>query len=264
MKILLDEKLLKSSDNYDTIMGVVDFVNAMLESLYRPEELPREAFEVYYVDYYLAQINNGGVSQFVHNSKWSTEVINHLRSGLEKMGANQHLRFFDRIATEVELLGSKLWEYLNGDYYMDNENIRDGLNRLNEEFFKTESAEPLVELNVKFVRALPCLQVLPHDDYKAEIHRLSESVPNKVERKAEAEQLARSNEPSEIPVLRVLCANAGLHFEEVNGVGYTEYKGQTVHQWHIVTSGGHRSVIFADSKAILTDDRNRMIAELDI
>ena len=53
---------------YNPISSFVTYVNALLNAGFTPDMLPPAFHELYLLDYYDAQVRNGGHSQFIHNS----------------------------------------------------------------------------------------------------------------------------------------------------------------------------------------------------
>ncbi|MGV7215459.1 DMP19 family protein [Bradyrhizobium sp. UFLA05-112] len=54
---------------YYLTCAIVDFVNAIQRvGIYARHEMPAVAMQAYHADYYLAQVNNGGHSQFIGNT----------------------------------------------------------------------------------------------------------------------------------------------------------------------------------------------------
>ncbi|KAF1016500.1 MAG: hypothetical protein GAK29_04527 [Acinetobacter bereziniae] len=68
--ILISKQSLESDDHYDVIMSNIDTLNELFEHYIEYDEMSAEALYSYFVDYYLAQVNNGGFSQFVYNTGW--------------------------------------------------------------------------------------------------------------------------------------------------------------------------------------------------
>lgn len=71
--VIVSDLSFASEAPYDVVESNITFVNALLEEQCRPEEIAPDALRSYYVDHYLAQMNNGGVSRFVYNSRWSPQ-----------------------------------------------------------------------------------------------------------------------------------------------------------------------------------------------
>jgi hypothetical protein len=57
-----------------------------------------DALLSYYVDYYLAEVNNGGFAQFVYNTAWKPRVVALVKQGLSAIGALKHAELFWRTA----------------------------------------------------------------------------------------------------------------------------------------------------------------------
>ena len=90
-RILIHRNLWDSKDACDRVQGLVDWVNRVrFDCFYEEEEIPATALQSYYVDYYLTEVYNGGLSQFVFNSRWNPKTIAFVRDGLAAMGADRH------------------------------------------------------------------------------------------------------------------------------------------------------------------------------
>ena len=66
--VVVSRESLESTDPRALIDSNIGFVNTLLAEHLLPEEISQDAWRSYYVDYYFAQIANGGFSQFVYNS----------------------------------------------------------------------------------------------------------------------------------------------------------------------------------------------------
>src|SRR5262245_35523815 len=76
------------------IQAVVTYVNDVQHAgVYARHELPAKAMQAYHADYYLAQVLNGGHSQFIHNCGeiWPAVAADAL-AALETMGAGEQHR----------------------------------------------------------------------------------------------------------------------------------------------------------------------------
>ncbi|MEP4198607.1 MAG: DUF4375 domain-containing protein [Aliishimia sp.] len=79
----------ESAETWAVSSGLADFVNSMLSTgQYRRDEIPAEAMWLYHADYYMAQVQNGGHSQFVHNSGMSKWISDDALNGLDLIGAS--------------------------------------------------------------------------------------------------------------------------------------------------------------------------------
>jgi len=84
--VIVSDQSFASTDPEDIIYSNVELVNALFEELLEEDEIAPDALRSYYVDYYLAQLENGGFSQFVYNSQWSPLTNGFIREGLAAKG----------------------------------------------------------------------------------------------------------------------------------------------------------------------------------
>lgn len=156
------------------------FVNALFDQYLTADEIAADALSSYYVDYYLAQVNNGGFSQFVYNSRWSPLVLRLVRKGMLAMGAKRHLEVFERGAKLVEAFGpDRLRAYFASEYFGENPD-RDELNAPNDEFSAVEEVEDLLALNAAWLRKHPRLCPLPtEEDMRREARRRGAALPDR-------------------------------------------------------------------------------------
>jgi len=153
--IVSQDSFNNTSDPTDIIASNISFVNVLQEEGYQGQ-LCHEAQISYYIDYYQAQVKQGGFSLFVYHSGWNDELIALIQEGLAKIQASQHLAFFNK---QVNLINNydemELARFLEGDYFGKNP-TREAFN--NDEFFAIK--ENLTELNAHWLRNLPNLQAL--------------------------------------------------------------------------------------------------------
>src|SRR3954451_1135478 len=105
--VVVSDTSFRSDDPSEIVESNIAFLNALFEEYLTAEEISRDALRSYYVDYYLAQVNNGGFSQFIYNSRWNARTVELVREGLSVIGAGKHLRVFDQGARLVEQLGDE-------------------------------------------------------------------------------------------------------------------------------------------------------------
>ena len=72
--VVLSRESLESADARATIALNIDFANALFEELLEPEEVSHDALLSYYVDYYLAEVNNGGFASLSTTRVGSREL----------------------------------------------------------------------------------------------------------------------------------------------------------------------------------------------
>ena len=169
--VIVSKKSHEDGDVYAIVRSNLTVVNLLRDEAVPDESVCDEALMSYWVDYYLAQCNNGGTSQFVYNTRWLPSIVENVRAGLERIAGpdSQQLALFRALEGRVASLGkAKLEAFFKGDYFGANE-ARDFLK--DSSFFDVDKVEPLVVLNAKWLRGLPNLSVLDIDDMFAEIER---------------------------------------------------------------------------------------------
>lgn len=257
-KVMVSQRSYDDPDPYEIISSNISVVNALYKEFLRTDEQCSEAIQSYLVDYYLAQIENGGFSQFVYNSKWRKETIQNIRDGLIAIGANQHLVLFERGARQVQGFDSvRLDEYFSSEYFGTNED-RDELNEISDEFYQLSKTEDLIVLNSAWLRSLPNLLVLPIAEMEKVVTHLAALVP---EREARI-KFALDNEPAYMKHIRALCKQASHLLSHVTaGTSIQLDDGSRQIAWHFHTDQGHFymidtdshvSMYYADSHALLT------------
>jgi hypothetical protein len=226
----------------------VGFLNDLFAEHLKIEEVSADALRSYYVDYYLAEVNNGGFSQFVYNSRWDPGVVRQVREGLQAMGAVRHLDVFEEGARLVEGFGpSRLEDYFESDYFDENPD-RDELNAINDRFEQASEHEDLLALNASWLRGLPNLVVLTVEEMRVEVRRRAEALPDRDARIAEA----RANAPRFEKLIRALCEHAGLELDRITAGDPTRmHEGERTLAWHFLTDQGHHHMVESGGKAIL-------------
>ena len=161
----------KSDDPYEIIDSNISFINYLLRGYLKQDEIPYDALKSYYVDYYLAQVNNGGMSQFAYNSRMTPQVRKVVRDGLEAIGADQHLELFGKFEALFDSLSIEQRKtFFESDYFGDNQ-LRDKLNSLKDDFYTLNEKEDILQLNSKWLKELPNLSTLLAAELVAEAER---------------------------------------------------------------------------------------------
>lgn len=251
--VVVSEACFRSDEPYDIIQSNISFINALFAEYLNEAEvtaaLSEDAFRSYYVDYYLTEMNNGGFSQFVFNSRWSPQCVSYVREGLRAIGAVRHLDVFEEGVRLIEQFGpDRLKVYLASEYFGDNLD-RDKLNAPNDLFFKLKKeGEDLLTLNAAWLRKHPRLVVLNGEQMKEEVRRLGQTVLDREARVA----AALEKEPRYMKLIRALCKQAGHEFLQVSAGDPTRIHNsvQTV-AWHFFTNQGHFHMVDTGRKAIM-------------
>jgi len=253
--VVVSRESVGDSDPRSIIASNVDFVNALFEEYLRPEEISQDALLGYYVDYYLAQVTNGGFSQFVYNTGWQPVVVEAVKSGLTAIEASRHLELFERGERVAEREPSKLSKFLASAFFGKNDE-RDRFDSITMRFFEIQKIEDLDLLNAAWLKSRPGLCVVPKSEMRQQISIRASRVGDRDVRIAEA----RSREPHYAKCIRTLCDAAGHTLETITGGDPTnEYKGQNVLAWYFITDKGHHYMVEVGGKAIMFDGKTRQV-----
>jgi len=260
--VIVSDQSFASKEPYDIVASNIALVNALLAEHLYLEEITPDALRSYYVDYYLAQVENGGFSQFVYNSRWSPIIVGLVREGLSDMKAVQHLKLFHESAAILDDMGAdRLKAFVESEYFGTNE-VRDNLNDAHgERFLQLSETEDLISLNAAWLRSLPSLRVKTIDEIRAEVERRAAALPDREERK----RAALENEPRYMKLMRALCLDAGHEFLNATAGDPThQHNGKNVLAWHFITNKGHHYMVDADGRAIMFDGATRKpVTEID-
>jgi hypothetical protein len=263
VKILINKELYYGKEKYDRVTGLTDFVNLLFENYFYQQEIPKEVLESYYVDYYNQEVIHGGIAQFVYNSKWKSEVVNHVFNGLGNIGAKKHAELFEKLIHTANELGERLNQFLESDYFQENIKEREILNQFNKQFFSVDEMEDLVECNWQYIGNFKNIEAVDSETWSPRMEDIFKSLPDRVEREKEAERMAKENESEEEKKIEQILEKAGQELLFINGINPGERDGQIVYEWHVTTSTGDHYVIFQDDKVLLLDgDNHNLIYEM--
>ena len=245
--VVLSEESLQGSGDDDAVGFNIAFVTALFRELLRPSEISRDALISYYVDYYLAQVCNGGFSQFVHNTGWKPEVVSLVKDGLAKAGAAEHANLFEKGEWLVTNEPSKLRKFLAGEYFGANKE-RDRFDSVTKQFFAIEEATSLRAMNSAWLKARPNLCVVPLSEVRHQINIRAAAIPDLAARKVEALEDA----PRYMKQIHALCKATGHSLNRVTaGDPSHEHEGQRALAWHFITDKGHHYMVEAHGKVIM-------------
>jgi hypothetical protein len=256
--ILIPEESLNDSEDSpqgaDLVQATVDFVNwAMSEASLLPGEFPAEAYCAYYADYYLAQVNNGGHSQWAGNGGFSPLVVKPVGWALEAMGASDYLaiyRDFLRLMEDKDA-AAKIME---GGGFGERVPEEDALN---ERFYalSPDYSYPMLTMSANWLRELPCLKPLSPAALIEAREAVAEANPYR------AERLRGAQGEQEKQILywapRKLCADANITLDRLTAGDMTMIEGKPRFAWYMQTDQGlmlmalFKGSIFASPKARL-------------
>lgn len=260
--ILVSKESLNSEDSYDVIDANIASVNELLERLVEYEEITPEALKSYYVDYYLAQVKNGGFSQFIYNIGCDAEIIEHVQQGLADMQATHHAALYEKSLSIIDRLSEEeLDRFLDSEFFGDNVE-RDALNAFNNEFYELNEREDLVEYNSRWLKQHPQLQAVAEDNLEDLYDEIAAKIPDLAEREA----ASMDNMPRYALVVDALCEATGQELDRITaGDPSFEYQGTQRVAWHFLTDAGHFYMLDLGDKALMFDaDTHKQVAEVDV
>ncbi|WP_445220385.1 DUF4375 domain-containing protein [Bradyrhizobium sp. Pa8] len=171
----------RDPEEADSLTGaVVDYVNQIQRAgVYTRRELPAVAMQAYHADYYLAQVNNGGHSQFIGNTGVAMlpTTSGDALAGLKAMGASAQHQILQEMIAWVEEHPSEAAQQ-NGF-----ENRPAALNALDSRFYEAERQQPMTELAARWIASWPELHTVAQEQYSSEIERLAQLHPHRSHRR---------------------------------------------------------------------------------
>lgn len=253
LPVFISEESLCSDDARAPLDSNISVVNALFEEHLRQGEISHDALISYYVDYYVAQVNNGGFAQFVYNSAWNETIVEFIREGLSEMGARQHGALFEKGGQIVARRKGKLGGFLSSMFFGKNAE-RDKLNSLNAEFNELEQIENLDVLNVSWLKLRPGLLALPAAKLRQEVSLQANSITDRAARISEA----RKAEPQYMKLIRILCDSTGQSLVRITaGDPSHQHAGKNVLAWHFITDRGHHFMVESGGKAMMFEGKSK-------
>ncbi|CAM3302047.1 hypothetical protein PSET11_00938 [Arthrobacter ulcerisalmonis] len=252
--VVLTSSSIEAGDE-ETVEANVSIVDAMHQALLRTEEISPVAVRSYYVDFYLAQVLEGGFAQYVFMTLDRDDTDTLIREGLVGMGATAHLDLFNRTAEFYDVLSAEDREqYLDGG-------LDDGdpapvavvrMEELDGEFEELLESENVTALNAAWLRSQPDLVALDDEDVDAYIARVVGLIPDLAERQAEADAEALAEAPDFEVIIRELCSVAGYELEKITmGDPNYVYDGVKTLAWHFSTDHGDFLMVEEEDEAFM-------------
>ncbi|WP_271565964.1 DMP19 family protein [Bradyrhizobium sp. CCBAU 11386] len=154
--------------------AVVDYVNEIQRvGIYSGRELPAVAMQAYHADFYLAQVYNGGHSQFIGNTGGAMlpTTSGDALAGLKAMGSSAQHQILQEMIAWVEAHP--------GEAALQNgfENRAAALNALDARFYEAERLQPMTPLAARWIANWPELRAVAKEQYASEIERLAQLNP---------------------------------------------------------------------------------------
>ena len=191
-EILVRKSHFDSLDKRSLVDAVIDFKNNLHKyGAYTRFEIPSELNQSYYVDFYEAQVRNGGHAQFISNSRLDKGLIDDVAQGLAAMGATEYREIFEAVRQRVDAdtvlredaLESAGFVAKNGTGQRSRE-----LEKYNLEFYDLRKIDQLSDRNSAWLRSLKILRVVDDADWIEEFYKLTLLNPLRLERLRKAGQ----------------------------------------------------------------------------
>ncbi|MEA5123014.1 DMP19 family protein [Xanthomonas floridensis] len=259
--VIVSQESLDSASPYALVQSNIDVVNALVGNYMREDEISENALCSYYVDFYLAQVNNGGFAQFLLNSNPSSKVMQFVARGLEAMHAPRHAALYAENYADFIRLEEQDLEIFMQDPYGEGSSVRSALTQRDNAFYDLEREENLIELNSTWLRHHPRLLALPPDRLNQEIERLASTV-SPAERQARID-LARTYQPRYMKLIDRLCEESGHTLDRITaGDPSHRYNGNQVLAWHFLTNRGHFYMLDLDGVASMYDAADQALVAM--
>ncbi|EHR01607.1 hypothetical protein Bra471DRAFT_02345 [Bradyrhizobium sp. WSM471] len=155
--------------------AVVDYVSRIQHfGVYTRGELPAVAIQAYHADFYLAQVCNGGHSQFIGNTGLAMlpTTSGDALAGLEAMGASAQHQILQEMIAWVEAHPDEA--ALQTGF----ENRAAALSALDKRFYAVEREQPMIPLAARWIASWPELHAVAQEQYASEIERLAQLNPH--------------------------------------------------------------------------------------
>ena len=164
--IVVSQESIRNSDVYAVIESNISVVNYLLEEGAEPGELSPDALGSYYVDYYVAEVMNGGISQFMFNCGGDHQVLDHITRALPLLGATGHAELFSEVRARWEAKEAEEQRaFLDGGLFES----ADPFEELSDRFSELNGAEDLIELNAAFIRNHPTVEAVRLEHLEAHL-----------------------------------------------------------------------------------------------
>jgi hypothetical protein len=186
--IIVPQSAYDSDKDYSLPGAVVDFVNhALGHAQFRREEIPLPAMQAFHVDYYIAQVNNGGHSQYVGNSSWHQYQIDDIRAGLGAIGIEDGIELYEDLCAFADSHPEEFRAGMDARGFGEFPEFFDKADKL----FFAGLNDRLMKGNSDWIRSLDCLLVLENGQYRKVMTELPGRNPLAAQRGAEGEARAK-------------------------------------------------------------------------
>lgn len=198
--IIVPQSAVDSDSVHSLSQAVVDFVNHTIHTaLFERTEFPVEAMQAFHVDYYLAQVNNGGHGQFAANSRWADFILEDIKLGLAGISFEPVSKLFSELVFFSTSEPTRFQTIMQGGGFGE---IDPFIQRLDQQFYAGLN-DDLAKAAKSWIASLECLLVLPDEQYRSVMSDLPSRNQAYGTRKGQREKLA-ANERAKDPIFQAL------------------------------------------------------------
>ena len=233
-EILIRRSIFDSPDKDRLLQAICGLVNTLQDyGAYTRQELPAELMQAYHVDYYDAQVQNGGHAQFIGNSNWNEDIVGDVERGIAAMQADDYLALFRSVRARVDAdhalkasaVASRGFSDLGGGMVGD-------LNEHDERFFSLSRSRSLRDFMQDWLRTLDMVRLVPDREWLGELHSTIMANPLRQarldslghgDRDFSGECLPRTElENQAYQQATELCVSAGCELVRVKSAGWAQ------------------------------------------
>jgi hypothetical protein len=221
--------------------------------MFRRDELPQDALRAFHVDYYIAQVNNGGHGQFAYNSRWDEQVLRDIGEGLTAIGVAEATEIFRSFQTYAVLEPARFQQTFDGSGFGA---IDPFVEKLDQRFY-AGAGDALAKALRAWLARLPSLRPLHDSDYREAMQNLPAQNPERAARNAAnaAELEQRRAEDPIHQTIRFVChvSPPGMRFEQLLSASPISSPDQssTGVGFRIVTDRGLATIYAFEDRAML-------------
>ncbi len=234
------------TEPYELVQSINDFVKWCIDEFhYTRDEISQKALQAYCADYYLAEVNNRGHSQFIHNCRASAEfTFRDACAGLTSMGA-PHSRILKDMMQWVEANPKEV--AAQGAF----EPRSPYLGKLDDEFDDLEKLKSMIDYSAQWIFSWPELQIVPDDSYLNAMSQCKAANSKYMDR--HLLKIVQKLEFDSTDETRVAIGLALTNLPEpetlvkLGGGFYTEIEGRQQVAFIIETNKGKRKIVLGDS-----------------
>jgi len=172
------------SEAEDIVYCVGDFVRALLQRYFTEDEIPDEAVQSHYLDYYECQVNNGNIGQFVTNSRWAPNIVAAIRNALHAIGERKHAKLFDQVDQFVQAtlpeMNASVRDGTTGDYWTKVNAVGGGdfYDIFSDSMDDSKTHARLCDANAAWIKTWTNVSLVSETQLESEYDELAKSIPD--------------------------------------------------------------------------------------